>query len=1162
VKNLALEIKAFLNQSDMKKVDKQYSQFIKDLTNKYKITVRVDTNGLKQVQSQVQKSFNDMGNNFTQMQNKVTNATKPMTKGVDDLGKSLKATHGHSNSFFGDFGTAMEKFPIWIAASAIFMNTIHKIGEAFQFTVEQSKLFTNLQMEMTNTSLNYGEITTTANDYAIAMNSTTDSVMKAISVFGTYTATMDEILEKSQAAIILSNITGQGIEQSADAIMGTLEQFELGANSAEHIVDIIAGTARMLQVDYPVAVEQISEGLRTVGSVAKEQQVSIETTSAMLGTLIEKTRRSGTESSNALKTIFSRFSRFGEETDPETYDRLEEKLYDIGIAMKDVTTGAMIPTDKVLQSLSEKWDNLTDATKNNIVELGAGVYRRNFFIALMKNYDEVLKNTEAAINSEGVAMSKQEIFAKSLQASINNLKTTWEKLYLDTLSPETLQRWTNLGTEILTVVDILGVANIAVVGLGVAFLVNAEKVNKAILAIKALNPEIAITVGLISALMLAIGLYGKHQQEMYDNSIKNAKSLKEESTRTNELMKSLSELQGKQNLSNEERKKLGELQAELQKIYPSIFSNLDLEKTKYEDLETAVRNATAAKREQAIQDVMIQKDRINQEIKNMQEAQERWSLKGFDNVNYDKQIAEKRQQLQELNDALMFGSSSDAIEMGRLGYHATSPEADNNGDKENGGGGGNKKDPEKAYKGLYNVVRDLNFELSKQNEIISQTDESKQIPLLEKRNEMLKIQQDNLHALNDARRAEQATLPKTSERYQELEDKIQSTSLEWWALDSAQKNNIKTMEQITKKAEELNKKTLEEQTKNLEDVQKQVIDMIKKRHEIERDEAEKTKEEIIKGYKEELESYRRNVEEQIDEIDRLRDAEDFNDSQDDITNEITKLQNERNSLLAAAKDNDLTAQNRIEEIDKQLAEKSKNLTDLQQDREDELRKQNLQDRLNEKETKIQDAIDLAEAEWEIEKAKYEKLLEQGNLNAEANKALTTNMVTDINGKMVTVAEAFKTFSDRFGETLGTLGKNIQTEFIDKLNKANTLINAMNGVNINNNSSGSTVPQFADGGVNNFTGAAILHGTPSSVETIFNATQGKKLYEFINNLPMMPNYNMPKVATVGGNSSMTIGDIIIQTQSVDTNSVGDITNQVMHNINREYAKNGGNWKPFR
>jgi hypothetical protein len=195
---------------------------------------------------------------------------------------------------------AMSRFPIWIVASTLVMGSIHKISEAFDFMLGQSKLFTNLQLEMTNTNLVFSDITNTANQFATAMGSTTDKVMKAISIFGTYSSTLDDVLKKSQTSITLSNITGQGVEQTSDELMGILSQFRLGAKDINSVTDSVLGSARNLQMDFPKAVAEISTGLRTVGSVAKEAGLDVAETTGILSTMIEVSRRSGSENANAL----------------------------------------------------------------------------------------------------------------------------------------------------------------------------------------------------------------------------------------------------------------------------------------------------------------------------------------------------------------------------------------------------------------------------------------------------------------------------------------------------------------------------------------------------------------------------------------------------------------------------------------------------------------------------------------------------------------------------------------------------------------------------------------------------------------------------------------------------------------------------------------------
>jgi len=50
-----------------------------------------------------------------------------------------------------------------------------------------------------------------------------------------------------------------------------------------------------------------------------------------------------------------------------------------------------------------------------------------------------------------------------------------------------------------------------------------------------------------------------------------------------------------------------------------------------------------------------------------------------------------------------------------------------------------------------------------------------------------------------------------------------------------------------------------------------------------------------------------------------------------------------------------------------------------------------------------------------------------------------------------------------------------------------------------------IEKYSTGGVNKTTGLAELHGVSSSVETIFNATDGKKLFDFVNKIPNISSY---------------------------------------------------------
>jgi hypothetical protein len=889
---------------------------------------------------------------------------------------------------------------------------------------------------------------------------------------------------------------------------------------------------------------EIGRAMQKVAGQAGALGIPFEKIASYIAVISSRTRESAESIGTSMKSLLARFQNITEtgfnEEDETKINDVAKALNSVGIAFTDVN-GEIRRFDVVIEELGTKWDKLDSTTQAYLATTLSGARQQSRFYNLMDGLQEATKLYNNSLLATTTTQDKFNVYLESNEAKLNTFKARMEEMWLNTFNDQNLGKIIEFGTSIVSLIDNIGLLNLAVVAAGTAFIIYLDKINKAILAVKALNPEIAIAVSVIGALMFAIGKYNEHQQKMYDNAVKNAQALSEESRKSTDLLNSISNLYDKQKLSNDERDRLKTVQSELQKMYPDVLSNLDLEKTSYEDLEEAVKNATNAKREQALLDIQTQKTKLQNEIKNMQAAEERWALRGLDNVNYDKQIEEKQRQLAELSaltaDVLLGSYDNSSIENNRLKSGnkkgvTPPPPPPPNGDK----------DPEKAYQSLYNTIRDLNYELDRQNEILSQKEDLDKIPILLERNDLIKKQQENLHALNEERRKELSKLPVTSDRYQELIEKIQDTSLEWWQLETAINSNKKAIEDINKAQQDL----LDKQRKNLEDVQKEIANVIKKGIEDEIDE----KEEALKKTKEllddELDAYKKNIDEKIKRLDRLRDEEDFEKDQQKITDEISKLQNERNTLLMAAQSGDLTAINRIKEIDEELAKERENLDDLQRDREDDLRKQNLQDMLDEKEEKIKNAKEAAEREWEIEKAKYEQLLTEQSLYNEANKVLMESSVADIT----------KMFED--------LGLVIERDLLSKLKEVLDLINTVGKSNIKVNTNGTiSLPQYANGTRNAIGGLSIvgergaeLINLPPHSQVIPNGITEKILTGMANFMPNL-NMSMPKINTVGngGYGDINLGGISIYTQTVDQNSVGNIVNQVATKFKQELNKSG-------
>jgi len=392
---------------------------------------------------------------------------------AEAVSNGLNNANKSAMSFGESIQVAAYKMGIWLGVGNLIFGVISQLKQSLVFLSDMNQGFTNMSLEMTDVNLNFNEITQSANNYAIAMGTTTTAVMRGLEVFSTYNSTLEESIKKTQAAAIMSNITGQSMTDSADQLMGTLAQYRLGAEDALGIVDTIASVARNLQVDFPKAVSEISNGMRTVGAVSAEAGVSVQELSGMLGTLVETTRRSGSQVANGLKMIFSRLGNVGEDTNPEEFVRIEKSLYNIGITMKDSAT-SIKPASVLLQEIASRWSTLNDIERQATATAVSSIHQRNIFVSLMQNYDKVLQNTTSATDANGVALQKQDIYMKSLKAHTSEFVASLQGLYLSMANQDTLKGLVDTGTGIVNVFSnlssVLGTIPVllgtAVVGIG------------------------------------------------------------------------------------------------------------------------------------------------------------------------------------------------------------------------------------------------------------------------------------------------------------------------------------------------------------------------------------------------------------------------------------------------------------------------------------------------------------------------------------------------------------------------------------------------------------------------------------------------------------------------------------------------------------------------
>jgi hypothetical protein len=182
--------------------------------------------------------------------------------------------------------------------------------------------------------------------------------------YGRLGFTTKEILAATEATLDLAAATGENLAKSADVAGSTVRGFGLNASETQRVVDVMASSFNKTAL----GLDNFAEAMKYVAPDAAAAGVSVEETTALLGTLADAGIR-GSQAGTSLRKIFSELTRDGR----PLRDRLGE-LSSKGLTLADAydEVGRTAQTSLlVLSKNSQKTNDLAFAFKNVAGEAAA-----------------------------------------------------------------------------------------------------------------------------------------------------------------------------------------------------------------------------------------------------------------------------------------------------------------------------------------------------------------------------------------------------------------------------------------------------------------------------------------------------------------------------------------------------------------------------------------------------------------------------------------------------------------------------------------------------------------------------------------------------------------------------------------------------------------------
>lgn len=397
------------------------------------VDLHVNTNA---VRDEVDNTVNTSGITVPMGQGNILNLSA-----YQQMLNNINAAGVRGQSVFQRFGGSLREAFSTFTMADMLQDGIYKIIDAGKQGLETVKEFNDLKTDLamaTGEGKAYvNDLMKSYNDLGQELGAITSDVASSADSWLRQGRTMAETNQLIQDSMVLSKDAQMDSEQASKVLTATLNGFQMSADQAGHINDVLTS------IDLQSASDAggIGEALSRTASMANNAGVSLEKTAAMIATIKDVTQQSDETIGTSVKSILSRMNniKVGKFVDDETGESLndvEKVLGKVGISMRDVN-GQFQDSEITIDSIAEKWDTFDKNTQKAISTAVAGTRQINSFISVMDNWDKVQSLTDAAFNSDGTAQKKfEENYMTSLEAKTNALKASMENLATTVVSDD------------------------------------------------------------------------------------------------------------------------------------------------------------------------------------------------------------------------------------------------------------------------------------------------------------------------------------------------------------------------------------------------------------------------------------------------------------------------------------------------------------------------------------------------------------------------------------------------------------------------------------------------------------------------------------------------------------------------------------------------------
>ena len=420
--------------------------------------------------SKFEQEIQKTGMSLSEIGNRLAGAGEVGTTAFRKMATSILTTNTYvkqTDELISKIATTLGNTLKWNISSSAINSLSRSVQEAWGYTKALDSSLNNIQIVTNKSSEDMKQFAIQANDAAKALGTTTTAYTDAALTFYQQGLSDEDVAARAETSLKVSNVTGLSGDQSAEYVTAVLNGYKVAAEDAENAMDKLAAVG----AHTASSLAELSEAMAKVASSANAMGVSEDQLAATLATVISVTRQDASTVGTAFKTIYARISdiKAGSEEAEISLGNYTKKMAEMGFSVLD-SAGNMRDLGEVMEEIGGKWETLTKEQQISLAQTMAGTRQYNNLIALFDNWAQYEDALNVSMEANGTLQQQQSIYAESLTAKLNSLKTAKEDVFDSLIDSDSMKEMidglTAIVNKIADFVDAVGGGGVILKQLG------------------------------------------------------------------------------------------------------------------------------------------------------------------------------------------------------------------------------------------------------------------------------------------------------------------------------------------------------------------------------------------------------------------------------------------------------------------------------------------------------------------------------------------------------------------------------------------------------------------------------------------------------------------------------------------------------------------------